>query len=270
MVQFRWGGRLSHESWFAAAGAVIFFASCSPAEFPPLEDTRPTGNAAWGYTSDVGPTMWASLTRDYDTCGSGTRQSPIDLTGAETRSLEPPTFDYGASGIELMNTGHTVEVAYDAGSWLGLDGIRYALEQVDFHAPSEHVIDGRSFPMEIHLVHRSASDSIAVVGLLMELGDSNAVLRPIFDNLPAGTELPRAVLDARVSIADLLPDAATWFRYDGSLTTPPCTETVAWAVLASPRQVDAAQIEQLRAVVHDNNRPLQPTNGRAIVTGVSD
>ena len=249
--------------------AVLCLSGCSPAEPPAPEETRPSGAVPWGYGGDAGPAAWGRLSVDYDACASGTHQSPIDLTGGRARSQSAPMVDYGASGIELMNTGQTIEMRFDAGSWLGLEGGRYALEQLHFHVPSEHQVEGQSFPMELHLMHRASSDARAIVGVLVEVGARNAALAAILDNLPDGTELPRQVLDARVTAADLIPRATAWYRYDGSLTEPPCSEGVRWLVAAEPLQVDEAQLEQMKAVVRDNHRPIQPANGRPVFIDAS-
>lgn len=241
--------------------------ACSPAE-PPRE-TRPTGSVPWGYGQTDGPDVWGRLSVDYDLCATGTRQSPIDLTAARRQILPSPTFDYESSGIELLNTGHTIEMRYDAGSWLGLQQERYALEELHFRVPSEHTIDGRSFPMELHLLHRAASGGRANLALLVEAGARHDALAAILDNLPEGTELPRQVLDARFTASDLLPAETAWYRYDGSLTEPPCAEGVRWLIAATPIQVDEAQLEQIRAVVRGNNRPIQPTNGRPLLIDAS-
>ena len=159
-----------------------------------------------------------------------------------------------------------VQADYDAGSGIDLDGRRFVLHQFHFHAPSEHTVEGRSFPAEIHFVHDSPAGEVVVIGALVDAGRRNDALAPVLDNLPTTVDLPRAVIDEWVSAAAILGAVGESIRYDGSLTTPPCTEGVRWIVLAEPLQLDEAQIDQIRAVVHENNRPVQPARGRPIAS----
>ncbi len=239
--------------------------ACAPPEPAVPEDTRPSGPVEWGYEADDGPAMWGGLSTDYDVCTTGARQSPIDLSPVAPTELPPLTFDYQDSAIELENNGHTVQANYDPGSGIDLGGQRFVLRQLHFHTPSEHTLEGRSFPAEAHFVHESSAGDLVVVGALLDGGSRSDALAPVLDNLPTTVDLPRAVLDQRVSAGAILGSATESMRYDGSLTTPPCTEGVRWVVLADPIQVDEAQIEQIRAVLHENNRPVQPGNGRTIV-----
>jgi carbonic anhydrase len=180
--------------------------------------------------------------------------------------VAPLTTDYRDSAIELVNNGHTVQASYDAGSGIDLDGQRFALRQFHFHAPSEHTVQGRSFPAEIHFVHESPEGGLVVIGAFVDVGSRNHALAPVLDNLPTTVDLPREVLNARVSAAAILGAAGGSVRYDGSLTTPPCTEGVRWIVLAQALQLDEAQLDQIRGVAHENSRPVQPVQGRPIAS----
>lgn len=241
-------------------------AACAPSEPPVPEETRPSGPVAWGYGADDGPSVWGELSIDYDVCATGTRQSPIDLVPGQPIDLIPLSIDYQDSAIELVNNGHTVQANYDAGSGIDLDGRRFVLRQFHVHAPSEHTLEGQSFPAEIHFVHASSAGELVVIGALVEAGRTSEALAPVLDNLPTTVDLPRAVIDERISAAAILGTVGESIRYDGSLTTPPCSEGVRWVVLADPIQLDEAQIEQIRAVVHENNRPVQAAQGRPVVS----
>lgn len=133
-------------------------------------DARDDGlDTSWGYTGDIGPAKWGSLSEAFETCRDGREQSPIDIVGSQSRDLPEIEFSYAESSLSILNNGHTIEV-YDEGSTISVDGRRYGLAQFHVHAPSEHQVDGTRFAAEIHLVHRDANDAIAVVGLLVEQG----------------------------------------------------------------------------------------------------
>ena len=142
----------------------------------------------------------------------------------------------------------------------------YALVQYHFHNQSEHTVKGKHFPMEMHLVHKSASGKLAVVGVLIEEGAHNAAFDPIWSNLPTRKGVETHYAHVAVDVDALLPTKRTSYRYDGSLTTPPCSEGVRWVVMTTPIQLSAEQIRAFAAIIHDNNRPTQPLNGRPVVT----
>ena len=143
--------------------------------------------------------------------------------------------------------------------------VSYQLVQYHFHNPSEHTLAGRRFPMEMHLVHRSSSGQLAVVGVLIEEGWRNLAIEPVWANLPRAKGVETHYEHVKVDVDALLPAVRTSYRYDGSLTTPPCTEGVKWIVLTMPIELSAEQINTFTRVMHDNARPVQPLNGRAVI-----
>jgi carbonic anhydrase len=164
-----------------------------------------------------------------------------------------------------LNNGHTVQVNYDPGSYIELDNTRYDLIQFHYHAPSEHTIDGESFPAELHLVHRSADSTLAVVGILLKEGTENAAYQPFIGNLPTEKTDPKNV-GVTINAIDLLPSIGTTFRYNGSLTTPPCTEGVSWLLMTIPVGLSAQQLAALDSLFEGgNNRPVQPLHDRPLI-----
>jgi carbonic anhydrase len=151
----------------------------------------------------------------------------------------------------------------DGASAIVVEGKRYVLAQFHFHAPSEHTIDGRHADMEMHLVHKSEDGQVAVVGVMIRAGAENLAFAPIWDRLPTPANKERRAT-ATIDAASLLPKDHGHYRYLGSFTTPPCTEGVLWLVLRTPVELSRAQIDQFRAVIEGNNRPVQPRNQRAI------
>ena len=218
----------------------------------------------WSYAGAEGPESWAQLDPSFATCGSGQRQSPIDVSNPQPEDLANIAFHYQSSALNILNNGHTVQVNYDPGSYMELDGVRYDVLQFHYHAPSEHAIDGRLFPAELHIVHRNTGGGLAVVGLLITEGAENPALAPFVDNLPE-QEADARNAGITVNASDFLPSEQTTVRYNGSLTTPPCSEGVQWLLLARPVELSAGQLQKLRSLFGHNNRPLQPLNGRTLI-----
>lgn len=220
------------------------------------------------YEGEEGPEHWAELSEEWATCGTGTEQSPVDLTAAAEASdedLPDIVFDYRPSGLARFDNGHTVQAAYDPGSGIELGGTRYELVQLHFHAHSEHTIDGQASPLELHLVHRDADDELAVVGVLIEEGAENPAYASMMDNLPTEvTEEPVPVEGVTVDAAAMLPEDRSFFHYAGSLTTPPCSEGVSWQVMTTPIELSAEQIAAFTALHDDDFRPLQELGEREL------
>ncbi|MEM7115472.1 MAG: carbonic anhydrase family protein [Chloroflexota bacterium] len=223
------------------------------------------GAIHWEYVGDNGPENWGALNNAFSLCGTGTEQSPIDISGATGTDLANLVFDYGSDSLELVHNGHTVQVNHNSGSSVTIDDETYELVQFHFHAPSEHTINGKSYPVEMHLVHANANGSLAVVGVMIDEGAANDTLSAIWNHLPTEAGDPFTVTEVDVDAINLLPKNRTTFRYNGSLTTPPCSEQVKWNVMTTPITMTADQITAFEeAVVHQNNRPLQPLNDRTV------
>ncbi len=222
-----------------------------------------TPGTPWSYSGETGPANWARLTPEFAAC-SGKNQTPVDLSGRVEAELQPLQLDYAAGASKAVNLGHTVQVVYEPGSQLSLDGEDYELLQFHFHAPSENHIEDRSFPLEGHLVHADAQGNLAVLALMFEAGAANQALARLWETPPARGEAHPITPAANVSA--LLPQDRDYYRFSGSLTTPPCTEGVRWLVLKQPVVASNEQIEALaEAVGHPNNRPLQPLNSRVVL-----
>ncbi|HDX8594942.1 TPA: carbonic anhydrase [Aeromonas dhakensis] len=218
----------------------------------------------WEYSGEAGPAKWASLTPEFGQC-AGRNQSPVNLSGLVKAELAPLQFHYLAGGHSVTNNGHTVQVDYAPGSSLELDGMHFELKQFHFHAPSENLIEGKSYPLEGHLVHANDQGELAVVAVMFELGKANGALSQVWQSLPAKAGEQRQLKEP-VSAEPLLPAKRDYYRFSGSLTTPPCSEGVRWLVMKEPVQVSQAQIDAFKAVMlHPNNRPVQPLHGRLVL-----
>ncbi|MEL3929310.1 carbonic anhydrase [Aeromonas enteropelogenes] len=218
----------------------------------------------WEYSGAAGPDHWAKLTPEFSPC-AGSNQSPVDLTGLVEADLPPLVFHYRAGGEFASNNGHTVQIGYAPGSTLELDGMSFELKQFHFHAPSENHIEGKSYPLEGHLVHANGKGELAVVAVMFEVGKANPVLAEAWRQLPIKAGESHA-LKAPVAVEQLLPAKRDYYRFSGSLTTPPCSEGVRWLVLKQPVEASQAQIDAFKEVMHHpNNRPVQPLNGRVVL-----
>lgn len=210
----------------------------------------------WSYEGEAGPEQWARLSSDFASC-NGSKQSPINLADAsppEGESLLKTS--YTTEEANIVDTGHVLQVNTSGGT-LSIRGQTYALQQFHVHTPSEHTVKGERYAAEIHLVHKADDGQRAVLGLLVEEGDSH----PHLDDwiVEPDTTVPR------YNVARLLPSRRSYYTYDGSLTTPPCTEGVRWVVMNTPIEASPEQLETLRAQYGENARPLQPRNDRRLV-----
>ncbi|GAA3815607.1 carbonic anhydrase [Cellulomonas soli] len=224
--------------------------------------------AEFTYEGETGPEAWADLSPDYATCADASSQSPVDLTGASDVAVADPDLSYVSGLAELTNTGHSVQISPHSGSTLTIDGKVSALAQIHLHEPSEHTVDGVKYDAELHFVHKDGAGAITVMAVLLTVGDENAALQSYLTSLP--TEVDGTTMIDDFDPAALLPDSLASFRYTGSLTTPPCTEGVSWVVLEEPVEVSAAQLAAFRAVIPENDRPVQPLGERELLLDGAD
>jgi carbonic anhydrase len=218
--------------------------------------------AEWSYMGETGPSHWGDLCPEYAVAKTGKQQSPIDIRGTLPKALPRLDFKYRPSQIHLIYNGHTIQENEDPGSF-GIANDKFELQQFHFHAPSEHTVDGKHFPMEMHLVHKAQDGTSGVVAVLINEGEHNRAFDPVWDNLPDANQ-PQRDTQFKVDALSLLPRDTTYYSYDGSFTTPPCTEQVKWVILAQPVSLSKQQITRFREVIHDNNRPVQRLNGRQV------
>lgn len=245
----------------AAAMAVVVIATTTMASAQPLKKKHTEEH--WSYSGTSGPTFWGRLSEKNRLCERGSDQSPIDLKDALPGEGDTLRFEYFPSPVTLRNTGHTIQVDVQNGSSFQNGRGRYELKQYHFHTPSEHTRAGKSFPMEIHLVHANDEGKLAVVGVWVELGSRNAALDAVFQNLPAkpGSVSVEGLL---LNPTALLPRRGGYYVYPGSLTTPPCSEGVSWHMLKTPIQISRAQLDAFRKVFKMNARPVQPLRDRVL------
>jgi carbonic anhydrase len=218
----------------------------------------------WDYGSEHGPSHWGELKADFAACRDGQHQSPIDIQSTVKADLPEVQFDYKDSALRVVDNGHSVQVTYDPGSSILVGDHRYALKQFHFHHPSEEKVHGKRFALSLHLVHADAEGHLAVVAVLLDPGAENAQVLDLWRHLPSGKEHEELAEGVTINAAKLLPAARGYYTFDGSLTTPPCSENVTWLVLKQPLAVSSAEIERFAKLYPNDARPSQALNDRVV------
>lgn len=218
----------------------------------------------WTYGGEVNPTRWGEISPEYVLCETGTAQSPVNIENISEEGAGKIEFNYQPSPLDVVNNTHTIQVNYQPGSSIAIDGEQYELVQYHFHTPSEHQINKNAYAMELHLVHKNQQNQLAVVGVMIEAGNTNPVLEKIWEAMPK-TEGENKLDAVEINVKDLLPANASYYSYTGSLTTPPCSEGIKWNVLTTPIQASEEQIAEFMEVYDVNARPIQPVGNRKIV-----
>jgi carbonic anhydrase len=221
---------------------------------------------SWEYEGKRGALNWGKLDPAYRACSKGHEQSPIDIRGARlNKALQPVEFHYIAGAVTEVNDGHTVVVHVNSGSYIMAGGVRYELVEFDFHHPSETAVKGKLADMEIHLLHKSADGKLAVVAVRLneDVNTPNAVLAMLWPHLPKTAGASEKVSE-EVNPGGLLPADRGYWTYQGSLSTPPCTEGVRWFVFEQPVSLSRGQWRAFAALFRVNTRALQDPHGRRI------
>ena len=224
--------------------------------------------AQWSYEGETGPEHWGDLNPDYTVCTIGKEQSPINIETSrviEDKKITDLVINYKPTVFSLSNNGHTIQGDPSTlDNSFVVDNKEYKLEQFHFHTPSEHQFNGKNFDMELHFVHRDANNQLAVLGLMIKEGASNPYLEKAWNVIPTEKTTEDVKLTEPIDLMNLLPQDKDSFRYNGSLTTPPCSEAVKWIVLEEPIEMSKEQIDKFRKIFPDNHRPVQPLNEREV------
>ena len=237
--------------------SLLFIGECTAGE---INHTK-----HWGYENNTAPKHWSTLSKDYILCKQGNQQSPIDIIANSKTLLPKLGFAYNKNATSIINNGHTVQVNIQAGNSIIVDGFPYELKQFHFHTPSENNINGKSYPLEAHFVHASQTGKLAVVAVMFEIGKTNPTLKKLWKHFPLEENKSKKIAFTANDIKSLLPKDRSYYKFTGSLTTPPCTEEVKWNVFKVAITVSKEQVDQFFAIFnHKNNRPIQEKNKRII------
>lgn len=240
--------------------------------------------SSWSYTGKTGPDYWSKLDSSYRTCAIGKLQSPIDVKHTKPQRQNLLQLEYHPAPLQIIddglttlniegrktivNTGHTLQLNFPENGpieTLSLAGSKYHLIQFHFHMPSENLINGTKYPLEIHFVHQNKHGEVVVAAVFVKEGQTNSTLEKILNNLPEKEKVLKIAKDVDIEPTDLTPKNHAYYGFDGSLTTPPCSEYVDWILMKDPIEASSMQIEQLRkAIGAENARPVQPLNNRVI------
>lgn len=229
-----------------------------------LSEGEPKPYAHWSYDGDEGQNNWASLDERFEMCAKGLNQSPINISTPIDATLVPLILEGNAKAKTFVNNGHTVQANFEKGNYLTIENKKYELKQIHFHIPSENHIDGKVFPMEAHLVHADKNNNLAVIGVMFEVSEDNTVLNKLLRNLPENKDQKEEV-KSEIFGYEILPESKEYYRFNGSLTTPPCSEGVKWIVLKTPVTISKSQLKDFEAVLPRNARDIQDINARTIL-----
>ena len=216
----------------------------------------------WGYEGDNGPEHWGD---NFPICGKGKKQSPLNIIGPFEKSKDTLTVDYKEGPLKMLNNGHTIQVNVEPGSTLTIGKESFDLLQFHFHRPSEEQVDGKNAAMVAHFVHKSKEGKLAVIGVMLNEGKDSAAIKTLWANLPPKEMeefLPPKVM---FNPGSMLPKELGFYNYEGSLTTPPCTEGVQFYILKTPAELSKQQLAKFPFKL--NARPVQSLNGRKISAG---
>ncbi|MEK4566142.1 carbonic anhydrase family protein [Alkalihalobacillus sp. FSL R5-0424] len=222
----------------------------------------------WSYSGSTGPEFWGELDSEFKACSNGAEQSPIALDASEAGDEKwTMDLDYARTEFSIENNGHTiqanvVEKIGQPSNQLTLGDSTFELVQFHFHSPSEHTLAGESYKMEVHLVHKDEQDNLAVLGVLMEEGEKNKTLKDMWKWMP--TSVGTSTKTVKLNPSELVPTDLSTFQYDGSLTTPPCSEGVKWSVSDTSITLSAEQLEAFQDLYPDNYRPIQDLGDREV------
>ncbi|MEH7342325.1 carbonic anhydrase family protein [Bacillus sp. JJ1532] len=224
--------------------------------------------AHWSYEGETGPEHWGDINPDYAVCTNGKEQSPINIQTSqviEDDKIANLDINYKPTRFSLSNNGYTIQGNPSTlDNSFVVDNKEYKLAQFHFHTPSEHQFNGQNFDMELHFVHKDANNQLAVLGLMIKEGASNIYLEKAWNVIPTEETTKDVKLTKPIDLMSLLPKNKDSFRYNGSLTTPPCSEAVIWAVLEEPIEMSKEQIDKFRNIFPDNHRPVQSLNEREV------
>lgn len=223
----------------------------------------------WNYQGRTGADYWAELSPKFALCGSGKNQSPININTNEATDIKqaPLIFDYSMLiPDKIKHTGTSIQVDVGLGNSVKIDDKTFDLQYFNFHSPSEHTVNGKRFPFEAHFVHKSRKGELLVVAMMFIPGAADNTLAKLWEKMPRKVGEENRLDAKALKGLESEMKVSNYYRVNGSLTTPPCTEGVRWFILKTPMTISAEQLHVFETVVGDkNNRPVQDLNARLIL-----
>ena len=205
----------------------------------------------------------------------GLSQSPINIyTKQITQGFHKIILNFKDEINAVENLGHTVQLDFAEGSTITVDGITYNFKQIHFHTPSEHLLDGVTYPLEAHIVNQINSPEedlpqYLVISVLFKLGEKNSFIDEFLGLIPQKEHTIKEVIPKTIRLKglfnDKLDEELKWYyHYLGSLTTPPYTEEVNWYVLKHIHEASLDQVESISRIEGNNARHIQANYGRIV------
>jgi carbonic anhydrase len=203
---------------------------------------------AWDYKH---PNDWGN---ESEVCGKGLKQSPIELIPSEFDRVPKVYFNYLPTNFLKINDHGNFKFFPQESNTIEFEGTEYNLAEFHFHVPAEHKVRGKTYPMEVHFVNKSKDGKAVAIGVFFELGKTNKNIKKLLQTL-------------RQNPYNLIPSDKFSYRYEGSLTTPPCSEGLNWVVYKTPITISREQLKKFRFRDGPTNRAIHPRNGRKVQRG---
>ncbi len=243
-----------------------------------VETQAPSSPPSWHYVNGDSTEQWGKLSASYSLCNKGTHQSPIDIgtvypyrlerigNASRLARVDPPRlrFVMYPTLLEVTREANGMRVHVTSGSYTRVNRQRYELTEVQFHTPAEHLVNGHRYPAELQMIHRH-NNALAIFSVFLEAGTANDTLQEIINSAPENAGDTRGSRHHRIDTALLLPGDKGYYQYQGSLSTPPCSEDITWFVMKKPIQASRQQLLALRGLLGDNARPVQDLAERKVV-----
>jgi carbonic anhydrase len=218
----------------------------------------------WTYEGEHGAEHWGDLSPDFIQCKVGVNQSPINIVDSVETDLPPLILDYTSKTVDLVNNGHTAQLSVEPGSYLRVEGEEFELLQFHLHVPSEHHVNGEQFLLEAHFVHQNSRGELAVIGVLYSEGEDPEKLAKFISVIPTEVSKPTPLVFPLKEL-ELYGIDKDYYRYNGSLTTPPCSEGVRWYVLKDIQHISKKRRDRFNLLIGDDARGPQPINARPVL-----
>lgn len=246
----------------SAMSAMILTTGCT--SYNNMGD-KASSKAHWEYTGKYSPSHWGEIKEEFKMCSTGKMQTPINIVPTQDIDIRPLKFNYTTGSESVINNGHTIQVNIKDGNFIKIDGKEFSLKQFHFHTPSENNINGYQYALEAHFVHASKDGQLAVVAVMFKEGKSNPILEKIWSKFPLKKGDKEGINLSTNDINSIMPSNKEYYKFMGSLTTPPCSENVKWNVFKTSMTISSEQVKQFFDIFgHSNNRPIQKTNNRII------
>ncbi|MFK5985318.1 MAG: carbonic anhydrase family protein [Pseudomonadota bacterium] len=258
---------IKDKKYSTLTNAIIFGLVFSFAAFSSSVIATESTHEKWGYQGEIGPANWSKLSKNYYACNNGKNQSPVNIDNTIDGKLPSIPYNYSILvGESIKNNGHTVQVNIRSGGEIEVDDKKFTLKQFHFHVPSENTINKRSFPAEVHFVHVSEEGQLAVIAMMYTLGAPDPLLWNLARKIPFEKDQSFALGSKDLSVLETDKALKAYIRFNGSLTTPPCSEGVIWLVKKPYLNISMQQLNLLqKALKQPNNRPVQAINSRIII-----